>query len=142
VPTPPAALREQRVVRGREDLRDAARHRPVHAVRDGHELALMHHAQLGLAAAAHDRHDAVAHREARRARPQRGDLAGELEPGDVRRRAGRRGVAAGELEHVRAVDPGAADADQDLARAGLRVGMLGDGDLAVTDRRCAHGRGS
>ena len=84
---PQARLREQRVVGGREDLGDAARRRPVEAVRDRHRLALVDDAQLGLAAAAGDRHHAVAGREARRAGPGRLHLAGQLEPRDVGRRA-------------------------------------------------------
>ena len=44
--------------------------------------------------------------EARRARAARDDLAGELEPGDVLRRAGRRRIEAAPLHHVGAVEPG------------------------------------
>jgi len=86
-----AGLREQRVVSCREDLRQPARLRPVQRARDRHELALVHRAQLGLPATADDAHHAIALREALGTRPARGDLAGELEPRDVLRRAGRRG---------------------------------------------------
>ena len=45
------------------------------------------------------------------------------------------------LVDVGAVEPGRAHADEDLARAGLGVGVLGDDDLAVADGGGAHGRG-
>ena len=73
--------------------------------------------------------------------PRADDLAGELEPGDVGRRAGRRRVVARALVDVGAVEPGGAHADEDLAGPGLRVGVLGDDDLAVADGGGAHGRG-
>ena len=47
-------------------------------------VALVDDRELGLPAAADDPHHAVADREARGARAELGDLAGELEPGDVR----------------------------------------------------------
>ena len=101
----------------------------------------MHDGQLGLAAAADDRHHAVALGEALGARAARHDLAGELEPGDVGRRARRRRVVARALVHVGAVEPGGVHPDEHLAGAGLRVGVLGDDDLAVADGGRAHGRG-
>ena len=63
-----AALGEERVVGGGEDLGHAAGLRPVEAVGDRHELALVDDGQLGLPAAADDRHDAVALGEALGAR--------------------------------------------------------------------------
>ena len=74
-------LGEDRVVGGGEDLGDAARLRPVERVRDRHRGALVHDGQLGLAAAADDRHHPVADVEALRAGAERGHLAGQLEPG-------------------------------------------------------------
>ena len=71
--------------------------------------------ELGLAAAADDRHHAVAELEAADAAAGGDHLAGELQPRDVGRRAGRRRVAALELEHVGAVEPRGADADEQLA---------------------------
>ena len=99
----------------------------------------MHGGELRLPAAAGDRHHPVTLDEPLRAGAAGDDLAGELEPGDVLRRAGRSRVAAAELMHVRAVQPGSPDADQDLASAGLRVWMLLDEDLAVADGGGAHG---
>ena len=136
-----AGLREERVVGGGEDLGHAAGLGPAQAAGDGHELALVHGGQLGLPAAADDGHHAVALGEALGPGPARRDLAGELEPGDVGRRAGRRRVVAGALVDVGAVEPGGAHADEDLARPGLGVGVLGDDDLAVADGGGAHGRG-
>jgi hypothetical protein len=115
-----AGLGEQRVVRGREHLGQAAGGGPVQALGHGHELALVDDAALGLPAAAHDRHHPVAGGEAPGAGPERLDLAGELQAGDVGRRAGGRGVGAAALQHVRAVQPGAADPDEDLAVTGAR----------------------
>ena len=111
-----AALGEERVVGGGEDLRDAAGRVPVELVGDGDGEALVDGDQLGLAAAADHGHDAVAGLEAVHARAALGDLAGELEPGDVGRRARRRGVDALHLQDVGAVEAGGADADEDLAR--------------------------
>ena len=65
---------------------------PVERVGHRHRLALVDRRELGLPAAADDGHDAVAGLEAGRARAERDDLAGELEPGDVLRRARRGGV--------------------------------------------------
>ena len=48
------------------------------------------------------------------------------------------GVAAAALEHVGAVDPRAAHADEDLAGPGLGVRMLLDEELAVADRGGTH----
>ena len=93
----------------------------------------MHERQLRLAAPADDRHDAVALLEAARAGPERRHLAGQLEPRDVRRRAGRRRVAALALEHVGAVEARRPHADEQLALAGLGVGALLDDELAVLD---------
>ena len=123
---PQGRLGEQRVVGGGEDLGDRAGRVQLEALGHGHELALVDDRELGLAAPADDAHDAVALLEAARAGAERGDLAGELQAGDVRRRAGRRGVAALALQDVGAVEPGAAHAHEDLARAGLGVGVLGD----------------
>ena len=152
MPTPPAAplistrspirrprLREERVVRGREDLGQPARRQRLDGVRDRHRLALVHGAQLALTAAADDRHHAVADGEALGARAERDDVAGELEPGDVGRRAGRSRVRAAALEHVGAVEAGGAHADEHLAVPGLGIGMVGDEHLAVADRGGTHG---
>ena len=94
--------------------------------------------QLRLAAAADDRHHAVALGEALGAGPAADDLAGQLQPGDVRRRAGRRRVEAALLHHVGAVEAGGAHAHEHLAGAGHRVGVLLDEQLAVADRGGAH----
>ena len=53
-------------------------------------------------------------------------------------RAGRRRIAAGELQHVGPVDARRVDADEQLARARRGVGMVLDGDLAVADRGGSH----
>jgi hypothetical protein len=135
-------LAEERVVRGREDLGEAAGVLPVEDLGDRHRLALVDDGELRLAPAADDRHDPVALVEASRARPPPDDLACELEPGDVGRLAGRRRIAPAPLQHVRSVDARRLDADQDLAVAGLGIRALLGGQLAVDDRCGLHGGGS
>jgi hypothetical protein len=134
-----ARLREDRVVGGGEHLGHAPGLRPVEVLGDGHQLALLHDRQLRLAPTADDRHHAVALAEALRTRAERGDLAGQLEPRDVRRRTWRRGVAALALEHVRAVEPRRAYAHEHLAGAGLGVRALLDGHVSVGDHGSPHG---
>ncbi len=133
-------LGEEGVVGGGEDLGQTAGRGPVEALGHPHDLTLVHGTQLGLAAAADDRHDAVAAREALRPRAEVDDLARELEARDVCRRAGRRGVLPLALHDVGAVQPRGADPHEHLARPGHGVGMLLHADFAVTDRRCTHGR--
>jgi hypothetical protein len=105
---------------------------------DRHQLALVDDGQLGLAAAADDAHDAVALGEPLRPGAAGDDLAGQLEAGDVGGHAGRGRIAAAALEQVRAVEPGRADAHEDLVRAGLGVRVLLDEHLAVADGGRAH----
>ena len=87
------------------------------ACRDGHQLRSWTDGQLGLRAAADDRHHALADREALGAGSERGHLAGELHAGDVLRRAGRRRVEPAPLHHVRAVQPGRVHPHEHLAGA-------------------------
>ena len=91
LPTPPAApvtrtrspdaepaLGEQRVVGGGERLGEAARLGPGQSVGTAMAAALVDDGELGLRAAAHDGHDAIADGEARRPPARGDDLAGEL----------------------------------------------------------------
>ena len=110
-------LGEQGVVRRGEHLRQPTGRGPVERVGHGHELALVDRRQLRLAAAADDRHHTLAHREALGPRPERCHLAGELEAGDVRWRAGRRGIQAAPLHHVGPVQPRRTNLDEHLPRA-------------------------
>jgi len=84
----------------------------------------VHDAQLGLSPAADDGHHSISLAEALGARTSGGDLAGELETGDIGRRAGRSRIATAALEHVGRVQAGGADAYEQLADARLRVGVL------------------
>jgi hypothetical protein len=138
---PQPGLGEERVVGRREDLGHAPGLLPVEAAGHRHELALVDGGQLGLPAAPHDRHHAIALGEALGSRAAAHHLARQLEPGDVGRRARRRRVVAGALVDVGAVEPGPPHADEDLAGPGLGVGVLVDDDLSVADRGGAHGRG-
>ena len=132
------ALREERVVRGREDLGEAACLRPAETGGNGERDALVHDGQLGLRAAPDDRHHPVADREARDCRPDRHDLAGELEPGDVGRCVRRRGVQALALHHVGAVQPCGPHPYEELAVAGLGICVVAPEHGAVDDRCRVH----
>ena len=123
---------------GGEDLGHAAGRVPLELLGDRHRGALVDDRQLGLAAAGHDRHHAVAGLEALDAGADLDDLARELEAGDVLGRAGRGGVAAAELHHVGAVEAGGADADEEVGVPGDRVGVLLDGDRSVANGCGAH----
>ena len=138
LPGTQAGLAEDRVVRGHEDLGQPSGLGPAEAIGHRHGRALVHDRQLRLAAAAHHGHHTVALGEARGARAQGGHLARELEPGDVLGRAGRSGIGAAPLEHVRAVDARAAHAHEQLAVPGLGVRALLDHELRVLDGDGAH----
>jgi hypothetical protein len=133
-------LGEERVVGGREHLRDPAGGHPVELVGYRHDQALVDRDQLCLAAAADHGHDAVTGGEAVDAGAALGHLTGELQAGDVGGRARRRRVATTHLQDVGAVDAGRTDADQDLAGLGLGVGVLLDDDALVADDDGSHAR--
>ncbi len=135
-----AGLGEDGVVRGGEDLRDAARLDPGQTVGHRHQNALVHERELRLTATADDAHHPVTGGEALGAGAAGLHLAGQLEPGDVLRGAGGRRIVAAQLHHVGAVESRRADADEHLAVAGLGVGMLLDAELLLTDGDGAHGR--
>ena len=120
-------LREERVVRRREHLDEAARLLPAHPVRHGEHVRLMRDRQLRLAAAGKERHHA----------PSVRGLAGAFQPRHVGR-AGRRRIAAGALPEIGPVHARGADTDEDLAVLRYWVGPLLDLDPAVDDRRCAQ----
>ena len=101
----------------------------------------MHDGELGLAAAAHDGHHAVALAEAGGAWAECLDLARQLEPRDVGRRVGRRRIGTLALEHVGAVQARCADADEKLRLAGLRIGTVLDHQRPVLDGYSAHAGG-
>ena len=132
-------LREERVVRGREDLGHSPGGDQAEPARDAHQLTLMRDAQLGLRSSADNPHHLVSGRKAFRCGPQRGHLAGELHPGNVLRRSGRRWIQPATLHHVGAVQPGGMDAHEHLTRARLGVGVLLDDELVLADRDGAHG---
>ena len=104
-----------------------------------HQQPLVHDRELGLGAAADDRHHARARLEAGRFRPERDDLARQLHPGDVLGIARRRRVQAALLHHVAAVQARRPHPHEHLFAERLGVGMLLDHDLLVADRGGAHG---
>ena len=79
----------------------------------GRALVSCTDAVFGIAAAGEERGHRVADAKARRAGAERRHLAGDLQPGNVGRSAGRRRVTAEPLQHVRPVDAGGPHADQD-----------------------------
>ncbi len=109
---------------------------------DGHRRRLVHDGELGLAAAGDDRHHAVAGLEAADGPAAIDHLARQLKPRDVLRRAGRRRVAPGQLEHVGPVEPRGLHADEQLPRLRARIGVLLDGDRPLADGGGAHVRRS
>ena len=134
------ALREQGVVGGGVVLGEAAGLGPADALghREGDDLG--HDGQLGLAGAGDDRHHPVARAEPPAAGADGHDLAGQLEAGQVgRRRAGRRRVQPLGLHQVAAAHAGGPHPHQQVAGAGLGVGLLAPGDGAVDDRDRVHG---
>src|SRR5262249_24507645 len=137
---PQVRLGEERVVRGGEDLGRAAGRRPVERLRNGHRLALMHGRELRLAAAADDRHHAVALLEAGRALAEAHDLARELQPGDVGGTARRRRIVPLALHHVGAVDARGSYRNEDLAPPRFGVRTVGYLQISVFDRYRSHGR--
>src|SRR3954453_5822984 len=120
-------LREQRIVGCGEHLGRAARLGPIETLGHGHEHALVNGRELGLAATTDYRHDAVALLEAAGTRPQAGYLTCELEPRNVLRGAGWSGIEPTPLHHVRSVQAGRLDPDQDLAGPRFGVGVVFDG---------------
>jgi hypothetical protein len=132
-------LGEQRVVSGGEDLGHPAGLVPVHPRRHRHGHPLVDHGQLRLTAAGHDGHDPVVLGEALCPRSASHHLTGQLQAGDVGRSPRGRRIAAGPLEDVGPVEPGAPHPDEELPGSGPGIGVLAHGDLAVADRGRAHG---
>ncbi len=121
-------LREERVVRGRVDLDEAARLGPRQVLRHREGVRGVDGDELGVPAAREQRHHALAVLR----------LAGALEPGNVDRGARRRRVAARALGQVGAVHTGAADLDQELALLRDGIGALLEVEGASGDDSCAH----
>jgi hypothetical protein len=127
-PTPlQLGLREERVVRGCEHLDEAARLGPAPAVGHVEHVSRVDRHQLGVAAAGKERHHAAAVL----------GLACALEPRHVGH-ARRRRIPAGTLAQIGTVHAGCADADEQLAVAGNRVGTLLGDEPAVVDGSHAH----
>ena len=107
-------------------------------------VAFVGEAIFGVAAAGNERRDPRAERVTRRARPERGHLAGDLQAENVRC-AGRRRIDALALEDVGPVDARRLDLDEDFARArdrarpGLKLENLRPAGSGREDR--AHGFG-
>jgi hypothetical protein len=99
---------------GEERFRQRGRLHRVEALGEGQRGAFVGYAVLRIAAAGHQRGDAVAHLEARGARPRLDHLARDFQARNVGRAGGRR-IIAPALQHVRPVDARRRHADQQLA---------------------------
>ena len=141
VAQPEAALGEQGVVGGGDHLGEPAGLGPGEPVGDRDRHPLVDHGQLGLAAPADHGHHPVALGEAVDVGADGGDLAGQLQPGDVGRAARRRRVAPLDLLQVGAVEPGRRHPDQQLSLPRLGVGPFGHHQPAVGDRDRPHAPG-
>ena len=134
-----ARLPEERVVGGRVHLHEAAGLRPAQAGGHPERVRLVHHGQLGLGAAADERHHPVADGEPGHARAHGGHLAGHLEARDVLRPPGRRRVPPGALREIGAVHAGRPDRHDDVVVAGLRVRAFPPAKLSFVDHDGVHG---
>ena len=111
---------------GEGGLRDRRRLDGRQAARDRQGVRLVDGAELGIASPGNEGGDPVALAMAGNAGPERGDCPRDLQAEDVARaRRGR--VEAEALQHVRPVDPGRLDLDQDLARLRDRARALDEG---------------
>ncbi len=106
----------------------------LHAGRHGRKVPLVNDDAVRQAAASDQAEHPVARLPAEHARPCRGHLPGDLEPRDVRGRAGRRGVETHPLRHVGPVDAREAAGHQDLVGTGDRVRALLQPDHLVAAR--------
>ena len=136
---PQSALREQRIVRGREHLGKPTGLGP----RDGRRERASPWRSCTTASSAWPPPPTTAMTrspsgEARDSVADRHDLAGELEAGDVLRASRRCRVEALPLHQVGAVDAGSTHGDEQLARARHRVRMLVPVERAVDDRYGTH----
>jgi len=104
---------------GEERLGERRRPHGVVALGKGQALRHRRTAILGIAAAGHQGADRVADLPARDAIPERDDLAGDLQAGNIGSTRRRR-IAALALQDVRPIDPGRRDLDQHFA--GRRMG--------------------
>ena len=95
--------------------------------------------QFGLTATAHEGHHTVADGEPTGSRTEGHDLTGRFQPRDVGRRSRWCGIEASSLKCVGRVQPRRPDRDQDLTRAGNRVGTLDDDKSRLRDGYDAHG---
>ena len=123
----PSACKE-RVVRGDEDLGDAARMDQVDVVWNAHDLGCADRHELRVSATFDQEHDAVTGGRRRHAEGRTRNYARRFETEDLAR-ARRRWVEALALEQIGTVDARTGDADHDLTVTGDRVGTLLDVQL-------------
>ena len=124
---------------GEERLRNGGGFDGSEVCRNGQRMALMRQAVFGIAPADDERCDAVALAPALNARAARRHASGDFKTRDVGRALGRR-IEALPLHHVRAVDAGGLDRNQDLARSGGRNRPLfGDENVRAARRANAYG---
>ncbi|CAB4743304.1 unannotated protein [freshwater metagenome] len=103
--------------------------------RDAHELAYRNSDSIGVAATGEERGHLIADRAGGHACTELTDGAGAFEAEDVARTWGW-GIEALSLHDVGAVHGRCGDVDDDLTRAGLRVGDFVPGEHARVTGRC------
>src|SRR5207249_5220537 len=103
---------------GEECLRDRRSAGEIETVRHGEALRRRRDTVLGIAAARHQRAHVLALAPAAHVGPDRGNGPGHFQAGNIRR-ARRRRIPALPLHHVRPIDTGGRDLDQDLAASRL-----------------------
>lgn len=97
------ALREQRVVRCHKDFRNRGGLNPIKIVRYPRERGFRNRDVFRLRAAAGNAEDTITYFPCARVLADAFDFAGELQPGNVLRITGRRGIVTEALQDVRAI---------------------------------------
>jgi len=114
----------QRVVGGEKRLGNRGRIRRRQIGGHRQHLVLVHHHEFGVGSSTHQAHDPVARLPAGYVRTQALDLPGVLQPWNVLRPAGRRGIGAFALEDVGPIEPGSLHPNPDLPGARIGRGNL------------------
>jgi hypothetical protein len=137
-----AALDDERVPGGEEDLGHRCGVDGGDRVRNGQRLAGVRDHLLGVAAAGLDAHRPITDRPAGHVGADRRDDACVFEAGDLQASPTRIGVHAHPLEDVGAIDGGVLDVDDDVVASRRRVVDLLDrqhfGATMGTKDHCAH----
>jgi multidrug efflux pump subunit AcrB len=126
---------------GQIQIRDIGRVGPGQMRGNGKGLVLVDDDLLGVRAAAHEAHDAVARLPAAGLLSHRVDLTGVLQSGNVGGPAGRRGISPFALDHVGAIEAGRPHRDANLTRSRRWLGeaVIQDHDVGPAGRGVGNG---